>query len=59
MDEQRQLLEPLAYQDDIPDPEEEAPPRDDEADALLHAARRRLVPSDEHVPQECFDERLL
>ena len=26
MDEQRQLLEPLAYQDDIPDPEEEARP---------------------------------
>ena len=59
MDSEKQFLEQLVYNDDIPDPEEEAAPRDNVADALRKAAVRHLVPADEDVPNDCFSERLL
>lgn len=59
MDSEKRALEPMVYSDEIPDPEEEAAPRDDVADALRKAARQRLVPADEDIPNECFSERML
>ena len=35
------------------------PPRDDEVESVLKAARRRLIPVDEDVPNDCFSEKLL
>lgn len=59
MDEEKQAIEPLAYNDEIPDPEEEPAPRDDETEALRQAARHKLVPADEDAPNDCFSERML
>lgn len=59
MDREKPALEQMVYNDEIPDPEEEAAPRDDVADMLRKAAKRRLVPADEDIPNECFGERML
>jgi len=59
MEKEKMIREQLDYNDDIPDPEEETAPRDDEADALRSADRRHLVPADEDVPNECFGRRML
>ncbi|MCE5343514.1 MAG: hypothetical protein LLF96_08040 [Eubacteriales bacterium] len=59
METEKYEREQLNYDDDIPTPEEDTPPRDDEAEALLKAAARHLVPADEDVPNDCFSQRLL
>ncbi len=59
MENEKREWEQITYNDEIPDPEEEAPPRDDEADALRKAAKRSLVPADEDVPNDCISPRLL
>jgi hypothetical protein len=60
METEKRETEQLDYDDEIPDPEElTLPPRDDETDALRSAARHRLVPADENVPNDCFSERML
>lgn len=60
MESEKREWEQITYNDEIPDPEEEtAPPRDDEADAVRKAAKRRLVPADEDVPNDCFSPHLL
>ncbi|MDD3214629.1 MAG: hypothetical protein PHY64_13215 [Eubacteriales bacterium] len=59
MEKEKTEQEQLEYNDNIPDPEEEAAPHDDEADSLRNAARRHLVPVDEDVPNDCFSRRML
>lgn len=59
MEKEKIAREQLNYNDDIPDPEEEAAPRDDETDSLRKAAKRHLVPADEDVPNDCFNQRML
>ena len=58
MESEKRELEQWSYDDDIPNPEEEAP-RNDEAEALRLAAKHHRLPPDEDVPNECFDEHLL
>ncbi len=59
MDEEKSVWEQQKFDDDIPNPEEEPAPRDDEAEALRKAAQKRLVPADEDSPNDCFSEKLL
>jgi hypothetical protein len=59
MEDEKRELEQLSYDDEIPDPEEETTPHDDEADALHRASRRHRVPADEDVPNDCFSQRML
>ena len=59
MDSEKRVVEQLVYNDEIPDPEEEAPPRDDVTEAFHKAAQRRRVAADEDVPNDCFSEKLL
>ena len=59
MEKEKTEQEQLEYSDNIPDPEEESAPRDDEADSLRNAARRHQVPADEDVPNDCFSRRML
>ena len=47
------------YNDEIPDPEEEAPPRDDVPNAFRIAAHKRKVAADEDIPNDCFSEKML
>ena len=58
MESEKREMEPETYDDEIPNPEEEAP-RDDEADTLRLAVKHHRLPPDEDVPNECFDEHLL
>ena len=55
MDTEKAEWEQKEYDDEIPDPEEEPAPRDDEAEA----ARKHRVPADENVPNDCFSDKLL
>ena len=59
MDSEKHVVEQLVYNDEIPDPEEEAPPRDDVPDAFRIAAHRRKVAADEDIPNDCFSEKML
>lgn len=60
MDLEKRVVEQMVYNDEIPDPEEvTTPPRDDIAEAVRKAAKRRLIPPDEDVPNDCFSERML
>ena len=52
-------MEKKEYDDEIPDPEEEPAPRDDEAEAVIEASRKHRVPADENVPNDCFSDKLL
>jgi hypothetical protein len=60
MEAEKRVLEWPDDNDEIPDPEEEmTPPRDDVTDAVREAAKRRLVPADEDVPNDCINEKML
>ena len=59
MDTEKADWEQKEYDDEIPDPEEEPAPRDDEAEAVIEAARKHRVPADENVPNDCFSDKLL
>lgn len=59
MEQENPVIKQLSYNDDMPYSDEDAPPRDDEADALIQAARHHRVPEDEENPNDCFSERLL
>ncbi|NLI21626.1 MAG: hypothetical protein GX418_08780 [Clostridiales bacterium] len=50
--------EQLEYSDFIPDPEEETAPRDEVAEALRKAVRRRQIPADEDALNEVYSARM-
>ena len=58
MEIEKPAQEQLEYGDTIPDPEEETVPRDEVAEALRKAERRRQIPADEDALNEIYSPRM-
>ncbi len=59
METEKYEREQRHYDDEIPPSEEETPPPDDETDEMIKAVAKHLIPADEDVPNDCFNQSLL